>query len=340
MTAAPREPGEPDGEPLHAPLDMSASERRARARSPSSGAHPITFIFSFALVILVSLALAGPRSLLFGTIVISTTLAVVALQLLFPSSRLLWIAFVNLISVYASVFALFIEDVFGQVGTLPLSIGFALPIASFLIGCWRQRAAITAIVTNPTLGGERAVIKAIAWLLPVFVVGACVIALSQLSQGQINSSPGFLTAMLLIGLIVLAASRDVAIFLVDTGLLFDEFFERVAHLLLPAFAFLTFYSLIILVFASLYSIISRFALEAHFRVGLEAKALSFPEALHFSVVTLSTVGYGDIVPMSTLARTLAAIEVVLGTLLLLFGVSEILAHAKDRGRLRRHGHQE
>ncbi len=94
--------------------------------------------------------------------------------------------------------------------------------------------------------------------------------------------------------------------------------------MVPAFAFLTVYSLLVLVFASLFCVLSRFELEPHFRIGTEARPLSFPEALHFSVVTLSTVGYGDIVPITVLARTMAAIEVVLGALLLLFGVSECL----------------
>ena len=64
------------------------------------------------------------------------------------------------------------------------------------------------------------------------------------------------------------------------------------------------------------------------------RALSFSEAMHFSIVTISTVGYGDIVPASNIARVLASIEVICGVLLLLFGVSELLEytreHRKDR----------
>ena len=51
------------------------------------------------------------------------------------------------------------------------------------------------------------------------------------------------------------------------------------------------------------------------------------------MITLATVGYGDIVPLSNLARMLAAFEVIVGVLLILFGVSEsfsnMLAIAKS-----------
>jgi mRNA degradation ribonuclease J1/J2 len=69
-----------------------------------------------------------------------------------------------------------------------------------------------------------------------------VLTLSQISQSAADTQFAFLVAMLTIGMIVLAVSTNVAIFLVDTGLLFEEFFQRISHLIIPAFAFLTFYS--------------------------------------------------------------------------------------------------
>ncbi len=103
---------------------------------------------------------------------------------------------------------------------------------------------------------------------------------------------------------------------------------------MPAFAFLTVYSLIVIVFASVYSIASKIGLQDHFRIANAARALGFPEALHFSITTLSTVGYGDIVPASSVGRSLAEIQVIMGTLLLLFGVSEILEYSRERRRQR------
>ena len=44
-------------------------------------------------------------------------------------------------------------------------------------------------------------------------------------------------------------------------MLFEEFFARIARLVIPAFAFLTFYSLLIILFASAYRILSAYTGE-------------------------------------------------------------------------------
>jgi voltage-gated potassium channel len=131
----------------------------------------------------------------------------------------------------------------------------------------------------------------------------------------------------------MAVSANVAAFLIESGLLFEEFFRRSARILVPAFAFLTFYSLIVVIFAALYRVLDRLAAVPQFAVQGVAKELSFTESLYFSLVTLATVGYGDIIPATNLMRMLAGFEVVCGVLLLLFGVNEIIAHARShRGR--------
>ena len=136
--------------------------------------------------------------------------------------------------------------------------------------------------------------------------------------------------MSLIGLIVLGVSRDVAIFLVDAGLLFKEFSRRISRLVIPAFAFVTFYSLIVILFASAYRLISMYSPHSHFKVGDALRGLSFSEAIYFSIGTISTVGYGDIIPYSNLTRVLSSVEVFCGIMLLLFGVSELLEYARER----------
>src|SRR4029079_16079411 len=139
----------------------------------------------------------------------------------------------------------------------------------------------------------------------------------------------FIAAMSIIGLIVLTASRDVAVFFVDAGLLFEEFFSRVSRLVIPAFAFVTFYSLIVILFASAYRLISVYTPEAQFNVGGALRGLSFSESIYFSINTISTVGYGDVIPYSNLARLLSSLEVFCGIMLLLFGVSELLEYARE-----------
>ena len=138
--------------------------------------------------------------------------------------------------------------------------------------------------------------------------------------------------MAAIAAIVLLVGPNVATFLIDTGLLFEAFFEQARRAFVAVFAFLTFYSVLVIVFAALYRILDVAATAPNFVVGGRPRDISFAESLYFSVVTMATVGYGDITPLSDLARLLAAIQVVVGILLLLFGFSEILSYARDRGR--------
>ena len=139
---------------------------------------------------------------------------------------------------------------------------------------------------------------------------------------------------------MLFVSREVAIFLLDTGLLFEDFFKRISRLVVPTFAFLTFYTLLIVVFACLYRIVDVYTVAPHFRIAGEVREIAFLESLYFSVITLSTVGYGDIVPTSDPIRVIAAVQIVLGVLLLLFGFTEIRRYTveqeeRERERQRR-----
>jgi voltage-gated potassium channel len=203
------------------------------------------------------------------------------------------------------------------------------------MGCWFWRPEVRAVLNEPRIRDSQSVFKALLWLAPVFSVGAVGFVFSTYSEAAVNSEVVFLSSMLAIGVIVLAFSRSIAIFLIDAGLLFEEFFARMSRLAIPAFAFLTFYALLVIIFAALYTLISQHATLPHFRVSGELRTLGFSEAVHFSIVTLSTVGYGDIVPASNFSRALASVEVICGVMLLLFGVSELQEYAREHRHDRR-----
>jgi voltage-gated potassium channel len=142
-------------------------------------------------------------------------------------------------------------------------------------------------------------------------------------------APGHLVAaMVVIAAIVFAVSRNVCTFLLDSGLLFEAFFEDVARLFVPAFAFFTFYSLVVIIFAAIYRVIDLYTGSDHFQIAGIVRDISFPESLYFSIVTLSTVGYSDIVPLTDTVRLVVGVEVVMGVMLLLFGFSEIFRYAQ------------
>jgi voltage-gated potassium channel len=239
-------------------------------------------ILSLAFVSFVAAAVAGIASPFFFAILLSACLVIAVMRILFPPGRLFPIAFATLVAVYAAIFSLFVEEVFRGIDQALLVVGFCLPIGLFVIGCWLRRDQIKNLVAHPTIRSEQRVLKAAAWLVPVFLIGGTVVLLSHAFGPFLNPDMVFFGAMALIGLIVLIVSRDVAIFLVDAGLLFREFFRRVSRLVIPAFAFVTFYSLIVILFASAYRLISAYPSQPHFRVGDALRGLNFSEAVYFS----------------------------------------------------------
>lgn len=255
-------------------------------------------IASAGLLILVALAVTGRPNELFFAILAMAALSAWLVEWLFPKGNFLAATLVNLIAVYATFFVFFIDELFGLVSPSAAGVGFSLPILAFMLGCWSWRVDVSAALEAPSIRDSQSLLRALLWLLPVFSVGAFMYAASAFAEVTVNSQLVFLLSMSAISIIVLLASRTIATFLLDAGLLFEEFFSRMAKLVVPAFAFLTFYALLVIIFASLYTLISQHAVQPHFRIGGEARALTFSEAVHFSVVTLSTVGYGDIVPAS------------------------------------------
>lgn len=294
----------------------------------------VLFAISLTLVALVAVSVAGSALELFLAIIVSAGLATAVIRWLFPEAPFFSLTFANLIALYASIFAFFMEELFGRIGPSVSGLGFSLPVLLFLGGCWLRRADVQSVIDNPDLRSGRRLYRAMLWLLPVFLVGLGALVLSLFDAPLVNNNTAFVSAMLLIGLIVFAVSRSVAIFLVDAGLLFEEFFHRMSRLAVPAFAFLTFYSLLVVIFASIYCILSQYSPELHFRVANVARTITYSEAVHLSIATISTVGYGDIVPSSNAARILTSIEVICGVLLLLFGVSELLEYTREH----RHEH--
>lgn len=306
---------------------MEAGREHGTARM---GCHPWQVVLSVALVGLIALSVAATESYLAVVVVVSIVAMVAIFRLVFQSGRAFCITLANLVGVYACLFLFFSESNFANASAWSLSLGFVLPLVGFVAGTFRHRTAITRVAKTSLRREERKLPGVLAWLVPVFGVGAlsCLVPVAHLSGTWIDVA--LLAASGTIALIVFVVSRDVAEFLHDTGLLFDEFFRRIATLAVPAFAFLTFYSLLVILFAAVYSVLDHAMGGGDFRIDGAMRAITFPESLYFSLMTLSTVGYGDIAPASSAIRLVAAGEIVSGILLLLFGFNEIFSFARDR----------
>jgi hypothetical protein len=91
------------------------------------------------------------------------------------------------------------------------------------------------------------------------------------------------------------------------------------------------YLLLVLLFFTLYSCIAAVFPDAFEKTsgGTTGQAV---DLLYFSMVTLTTVGYGDIVPVRGIARMLAGLEATTGVLYIAITVSLLVSGYKGRAR--------
>lgn len=278
------------------------------------------------LLALIAAAVGGETWEVSGTVLIAVVAVATLLHRLFPGSRFFTITFANAIGVYACLYVSFLETLYLDVSSLPRLVGFLLPILAFAIGVYLRREAIHSIVSSEHPRLETRFGRAFLWLVPVMLVGLANFVAPLEAIGHEGRTIWLLAAMAAISLVVLLASRNVAVFLIDTGLLFEDFFEIMSGLVKPAFAFLTFYSMMVILFATLYRLLGRLDDSPTFLIDGIGRDPTFVESLYFSIVTLSTVGYGDVVPLTYAARIVVALQIVAGVLLLLFGFHALMRH--------------
>jgi voltage-gated potassium channel len=300
-----------------------------RRRSPRRS-HFASLSLTGALLALIALSLEQTHSGLGIVMVCAILSLVIAFHTLFGASRFFVLALANLIGVYACIFLFFAEANFQLVDTPVLWVGFLAPLAAFFAGSLWRRRAIHRLVFRDHPRDVHGIGQIVAWLLPLMAIAVASFLVPEQGVGKFAIDGLFLAAMGTTAGIVMFVSRDVAVFLFDTAQLFEEFFERVAMRLAPAFAFLTFYSLAVIAFAAVYSLIDGASVYRQFHIDGVLRRITFPESLYFSLTTLSTVGNGDITPATNLTRLLVGLEVVCGILLLLFGFNEIISYSRER----------
>lgn len=303
----------------------------AASGNAQAGLRALALLAILTAVIGISVATAPDGFAFVVALLAMLALAVAFFNALFPGSWFFSLALANGLGVYACIFAFFVDANFSAVDRAVLFLGFPLPIMAFMGGAWSERVRIRDIIATATLPGARQLRRAFSWLGPVTAIGALSFAMPSLPD-RLSLDLFFLAAMAAIALTIWRASPHVSTFLIDTGLLFEEFLERVEKLSAAAFAFLTFYSFFVILFAGLYFGLEALQPNTHFLLHGRVADMNFSECLYFSVATLATVGYGDITPASDAARLLSAVQVIIGVLLLLFGFSEIMSYTRERQR--------
>lgn len=287
-------------------------------------------IISTVLLGLVGYASDETVSLFYVSIGAAFAMIVAFHKLFGGGSAFFNVVLANVITIYLCFFAFFVESLFQDVRPLFIAIGFLLPLGAFLGGAIHMKKEITDIIRSQVYINEAKFIRSFLWLAPIAVIGVLAFVLHQSHDDTPTAMRNyFLFEMSAIAAVVFLASRDFTLMLVDTGILFGDFFATNKRLIKPAFAFFTFYSLNIVVFAAIYRIIDHLSKVRHFLVHGAARNLTFIEAMYFSLTTVSTTGFGDIVPATNAIRFIVGVQVFFGTMLFFFGVHAILGHKHE-----------
>jgi voltage-gated potassium channel len=285
---------------------------------------------AFTAVVVLMISIGVTES--FGLLTLMVLLAVFAgsgvFLWLFPGSRFFVLAFANSLAIYTCVYFFLATENFSDAKDWAFVVGYLLPIFSFLVGAWWYRDEIHRIAYADHLVESQHPARIFAWLIPIIGLSALTFLVPTLELGATGTSLAMLGGMGATSIFIIVMSRSISIFLIDTGLLFDQFFVRMLHLFAPAFAFFTLYSFNVIMFAMIYRIIDRFSQTPQFMIGGVRQTISFVDSLYFSLITVSTVGYGDITPATDAIRAVTAVEVMLGVLLLLFGFYELIRFSR------------
>jgi voltage-gated potassium channel len=251
--------------------------------------------------------------------------------LLFPGGAHFGMTVANFLAIYACAFEFF-RDANFPAASRGFALGaVAMPVLGFLGACILRRRQVYSIVRARRIRELRHLPRITNWMLASVAAGAASFAVPRLALDAFQQGVALLLEMALVTLFVVFSVRDVILAMIDIAMVFEGVASRLDHLVRPLMAFVTFYALLVVVFACLYRIADLAALKAQFSVHGELARLSFVDALYYSVATITTLGFGDIAPASHLARAITAIEVISGILMLLFGFSEIMRSADRRG---------
>jgi Ion channel len=162
--------------------------------------------------------------------------------------------------------------------------------------------------------------KAHRWVIRVSVIAAVVGVVSSAAAlfgtGQFGNGSAAVVALLYVALTPPAIVRG----------LIQQFREAGAVTLETMFGVLCLYLLIGLLFGVTYATIDQLSNTPFFNTG-ETGRDAF---LYFSYTTLTTVGYGDLVAVTDLGRSLAITEALLGQLYLVSVVAVIISNLEPR----------
>ncbi len=293
------------------------------------------------LMLLVAGAIADRGGWLPWTVPLLSAAAMGVLYLAFPHGALFSLGAATGLAMYACLYVVIGRAAFPGAPDWALVIAHALPILVFVVVCLVQRDRLRRYAQQGVRTADLAHLGDFSrWLAVAAAVG--VISLSSPINRMDPEAQGFalIAAMAVIAVISVTAVDDVVRLLVDMAVIFRTVTRRMEHLIVPMAAYSSLWTLLAVVFGCLYRIADGLSREHLFQGPNGPMHIGFSDALHFSVVTLTTVGYGDINPTDDGIRLLAGIQMLLAQLLLLFGFVEIMRNVREEAPHREAGQAE
>ncbi|MBD0275809.1 MAG: hypothetical protein ICV73_28260 [Acetobacteraceae bacterium] len=278
---------------------------------------------ALALMLLVAGGVADQGLLLSAAAFAGVGVAVAALYLLFPQGTQFALNAANGMAMYTCLYAVIGRAAFPIAQDWARLLAFLMPIAAFVGACWVRRQEL-----RPWIGAEQApdlkhLPRFARWLVAMGAVAVLSLAFPINRAGPGTQTLALLVAMGIVSAVSAVSVGDVVRLLADIAAIFREVTRRLSLLAVPVAAYCSVWALLTVVFGCLYRVADGLSRKPLF-IGPDGPIrVDFPAALHFSAVTLSTVGYGDIQPLDDGARLLAMVEALAGQLLLLFGFYEI-----------------
>jgi hypothetical protein len=247
------------------------------------------------------------------------------LALVFPHGPQFALGAATGLAMYACLYVVIGRAAFPALPDRALILGYALPVVAFVALCWVRRGSLRRVAQRGEHAADlRHLPRFARWLGACAAVGVLSLSTPVNRLDPEGQGLALVGAMALIAAISAVAVGDVVRLLVDVAVIFRAVTRRLAHLAVPIAAYTSLWALLAVIFGCLYRVADGLSPDPLFGGAAGPVRLGFADALHFSVVTLSTVGYGDIMPRDDGVRLLASIQMLLAQLLLLFGFVEIM----------------
>lgn len=280
---------------------------------------------SLVTLALVGSALGAHRPMLVPILFASVVAVVLVVRKCLPSAPFITTTLAVGIPVYMCLYALIAIEAFEGGNALLAYIGCLLPLITFSWSVWRNRDALNHQLIHRRVEA-RLLARGIVWVL---LAGSMISIAGEIAlEGKESTFHAYslLAGMAAVAVGVTLVIGDLVVLLAVTGHLFKKFVGRMVKRAVPVFSFLLVYIFLTMIFGALYSLLDEISGRPHFALNGTQQALGLADAIYFSIVTISTIGYGDIVATTSAARTLASLEIIAGVVLFLFAFAEIASY--------------